>query len=427
MLIVAAIPGGPLCLSQVSFSSAVGLAIQNSPQVRIAQNDVIKAQANLAVMKDIFIPSVVATGGAGGTYGITPTIPTIFTVNAQSLLFSFQQKSYIKSAHSELKAADLALQEAHYQVEEDAIITYCSLDEADDVIATLGEQYSLASRLVSIVEDRASSGLDSEIDVVKARRAAAQIKLQQLQAEDNMQALRSHLSQLTGLPEKSVMTISSTIPTFSDPALPDLPRAADCSLSPGIQAADESARAKLQRAQADDHYAWRPQITFAAQYGRISPINDISQFYNLHGNYNTANIGFQIELPLLDKVRKAAAHEAIDDALRARIDFENLEHDQKENQLRLQRSIPELAIKTQIAELDYEIARDTLKSVDAQQRAAAGGTPLTPKDEVNAQIQERQSYLDVLDARLQTKKAEISMLRQTGQIEAWFHSQLRSQ
>jgi hypothetical protein len=41
---------------------------------------------------------------------------------------------------------------------------------------------------------------------------------------------------------------------------------------------------------------------------------------------------------------------------------------------------------------------------------------------MNARIQERQKYLDVLEARLQLTKTEISLLRQAGELEKWIQS-----
>src|SRR5690348_3900250 len=76
--------------AQVDFVSAMRLALENSSRVRAAQLDLKKAQKSLAIAKDIFVPSVVTGGGLGWTYGITLTVPTIFTVNAQSLVYSNQ-------------------------------------------------------------------------------------------------------------------------------------------------------------------------------------------------------------------------------------------------------------------------------------------------------------------------------------------------
>src|SRR5580698_11068966 len=128
---------------QVSFTSVITLALQNSPRVKAATIDVQKAQAGLAVMKDIYIPSVITGGGVGEAYGITLNVPTIFTVNAQSLVYSAQQRAYVRSAHDDLQASKLALDEARMQVEEDTAITYISLDNAQQVAATLAQQYDL--------------------------------------------------------------------------------------------------------------------------------------------------------------------------------------------------------------------------------------------------------------------------------------------
>jgi hypothetical protein len=74
-----------------------------------------------------------------------------------------------------------------------------------------------------------------------------------------------------------------------------------------------------------------------------------------------------------------------------------------------------------MAELDFSIAQDELKSTTIQLRGAAASPPLTPKEEQNAKIEERQKYLDLLDARLQLNKAKVSLLRQTGQLDRWVH------
>ncbi len=410
------------CFGQVSFTSVIALALQNSPRVKAATIDVQKAQAGLAVMKDIYIPSVTTGAGVGDAYGITLNVPTIFTVNAQSLVYSAQQHAYVRSAHDDLQASKLALDEARMQVEQDTAITYISLDNAQQVAATLAQQYDLASKLVSIVQDRVNSALDSELELLKARRGAVQIKLQQLQAADDLEATRAHLAQLTSLPLDQLMTAPESIPTL--PSSASLSAMADGSFadSPGLLAAEANAKAKEERAQADAHYTWRPQISFGAQYGRISPINDVSNFYNLHGNYNTANIGIQIQLPLMDKVRKAAGHEALLDATRTMLDVDGLRFDQNEGRRKLQLSISELQEKAELADLDLNIAQNELQSTTIQLHASSGGTPLTPKEEQTAHMQERQKYLELLDAKLQLRKAQISLLRQTGQLASWLQS-----
>ncbi|HEX4756915.1 MAG TPA: TolC family protein [Terracidiphilus sp.] len=407
------------CRGQVSFSSAISLALENSPRAKAAQNDLRKAQSELAVLKDIYIPSVVTGGGLGETYGITLSVPTIFTVNAQSLVYSPQQRANIRAAHFDLQAATLALAESRTQVEEDAAITYVSLENSQKVVEALTEQYRFAMKLVSIVQDRVNANLDSDLELIKARRGAIQIKLQQMQAEDDAEGARAHLSQLTGISADQFESLAADIPSLPGETSTIAPTMPD---SPGILAAEANLKAKEQRARGDAEYAWRPQISFGAQYGRISPINDVSSFYNLHGNYNTANIGIVIQFPLLDKVRKAAAQISSLDASRGALDLEGLRFDQGEGRRKLQRSILELRAKADLADLDLSIAQNELQSTTVQLHASSGGPPLTPKEEQTAHLQERQRYLDLLDARLQLRKAQISLLRQNGHLDDWLRS-----
>ena len=407
--------------AQITFNTAIDLAVQNSLKVRSAQQDVKKAVAALAVTKDIFIPSVVTGGGLGTAYGITLNVPTIFTVNAQSLVYSAQQRFYIRAARSDLHSAQLELEDARGQAMEDTAITYLSIDHAQKTVAAVEEQYEFATRLVSIVEDRVHGKLDSELELLKSRRTAIQLKLQKLRAADDLSDLRDHLSQLTGRSSDSISILPETIP-----ALPSL--APDASFhpafaeSPGLQSAAESAKGKRDRAKADAAYTWRPEIAFGAQYGRVSPIENVGNFYNLHGNYNTASVGVEIKLPMLDKVRKAAAAESVADAVRSENELLGLRFDEEQGRKKLLRSIPELAASAELAELEQKIAEAELNSALLQMKQSTGGPIITPKEEMNARIQERQKYLDLLDAKLQLAKARISLLRQTGDLEKQLQS-----
>ncbi len=52
---------------------------------------------------------------------------------------------------------------------------------------------------------------------------------------------------------------------------------------------------------------------------------------------------------------------------------------------------------------------------------------MSPKDEQTSRIAEREKFLTVLDTNFEMRKAEINLLRQTGQLEDWVKSTLQSQ
>jgi outer membrane protein TolC len=412
----------PACDGQLSFSDAVRLALQNSPKIAASRNDERKAQGNLAAMKDMYIPSVVVGAGVGYAYGPTLSLPTIFNINAQSLIYSPQQHSYIRSAHSNLQAAQLALDETRQEVEEDAILTYLSLDNAQNTLNALQEQFGYAMKLVSIIEDRVGAKLDSQLDLKNARRTALEIRLHQMQAEDDLESLHRHLAELTGIPADQLTILPKSIPDITVTPPSDAAIGAPLPESPGILAAEANVRAREQQAHGDAEYAWRPQIGFGAQYGRISPIENVSKFYNINGDYNSTTFGIQIQFPLLDKVRKDSARQTAAEAASAALDLKGMRAAEEEGRRKLARSLGELAIKSQLADLDYGIAQDQLQSTLIQMQASNGSTPLTPKDEQKAHLEERHKYLDLLAAKYEAMKAEVSYLRQSSQLDSWLQS-----
>ncbi len=284
----------------------------------------------------------------------------------------------------------------------------------------MSQQYGFAARLVAMVEDRINAKLDNELELMKAQRAEIQLKLQKMHAEDDLTSLRDHLSQLAGRPAEAASIVPDSIPTIPAPA--DTSAHPEFPMSPGLQSAGESAKARRDRAKGDSIYTWRPQVSFAAQYGRISPYENVGEFYNLHGNYNTASIGVQIQFPLLDQVRRAAAVESTADARRSENEFLGLRFDEEQGRRKLLRSLPELSATAELAEVEQKIAETELSSALLQMKQSSGGPVMTPKEEMNARIQERQRYLDVLDAKLQLAKTEIFLFRQTGRLEQWLQS-----
>ncbi len=405
--------------AQVSFSQAIDRALQHSPRVKSAEDDLKKAQAEVGVMKDIYVPSVVVGAGLGTAYGIMLTVPTIFTVTAQSLVYSPQQASYIHSAKYDLQAAKFALADAREQVAEDAAVSYLTLNHDQEAMAALSQESDDALKLVSIVEDRVAAHLDAPMDLKKARRDALEMRLQLLQMQDDMDAQSTHLAELTALARSQMVAQADSIPDLPDITALDSNHLPE---TPGMRAAEAGQKARELRARADAEYTWRPNIGFGAQYGRISPIENVGEFYNLHGEYNTVSVGVQFTFPLLDKVRMATAKQSAADAAHGATDIEAQQQALAEGVRKLGRATTELSVKAQLADLDYGLAQDQLQSVLIAEHASSGGPVLTPKDEEGARIQERQKYLEMLNTRLDAARAKIDYLRQTGQLEQWLQS-----
>lgn len=406
--------------AQISLQTAVALSLQNSPRLQMTHDDVNRAVAALAETQDVYIPTLGIGGGLGRSYGINFVVPTIFTVTSQSLVYSSAQRSYIHAAREGLRASQLALQDVREQVEEDCILTYMTLDETLERESLLASELAEATKLYQITQQRAAVGLDSELDVKKSLRALLQIQLLQPQVENDIGGLQEHISQLTGLPGR-IITVPDSIP--AEPSSPSLLLNTASPPSSGVLSLQANARARAETARGNRRYAFHPQILMQAQYGRISPINNVSEYYNLNGRYNSTVVGVAVQLPLFDKAHAARARETAADAFHALHEAQLVQGQQRENQFRLNNSLSELSIRARLAKLDWEIAGDQLQAVSLEVKsrslAATGGRQLTPKDELNAQLEVTQRHLDWLDAMLQLHRTQITAARLNGTLESW--------
>ena len=417
---------GTCAQAQISLMTAVDLALRSNPKVLMAQADVDKARAQLAESRDIYIPALVGGAGLAYSYGAPLGQPTLFSINSQSLLYNASQRDYIRAARAGLEAANLALKDARQQVIEDTAITYLSLDRSQQRKAAMDQEYGFSNKLVAIVRDRLDAGQDSAVELLRSRRTSAQIRLQQIQLDDEIDTYADHLARLTGLP-----AVNLTTQTESIPALPQPSKVADNSFdSPAVLAAIANVAVKRHQNDGDKRYLFRPQVTFVAQYSRFSNINNYSTYYPAFSSntLNAAAIGGQIQIPLFDRVHRDKVRESSADLLHASESARDVRNQFREGRLKLQHAATELTARAELASINRDLAQSQLDALLIQlESGMSSGTPMTPKDEQNARIQERQRFLEVLDADFQLRQTEINLLRQSGQLEDWLKAASQSQ
>ena len=91
----------------------------------------------------------------------------------------------------------------------------------------------------------------------------------------------------------------------------------------------------------------------------------------------------------------------------------------------LKNAASELADRAELASLDRDLAQDQLDTIELQLKADSATSEtqqMTPRDEQNARLQERQRYIEFLDADLQLRQTEISLMRQNGGLGDWLHA-----
>jgi outer membrane protein TolC len=407
--------------AQLSLTSAADLALRHSPQVQMAQASVDKARAGLAQAKDVFIPTVTGGSGLGYSYGFPIGQPSVFNFQAQSLVFNSSQFDYIRAARSGLDAATLSLMDARQSVAADAALAYIAVQrdqQRDDAIA---QESADAQHLETIVEDRANAGQDSSIDLTTAKLTLAQLRVDALHASDESLADRAHFARLLGFSDGPLKVSDEPFP----PMPPAAPQAGPDALpiSPGIRAAYAQARAAQQVAHGDARYLFRPQIAFGAEYDRFTKYNNYDLYYQRFQS-NNAEIGIQIKVPIFDRGSQAKAHESAAEASRLLHNADMLRDQFLDGRITLSHSATELRARAEVAKLEQQLAQQQLEAMSVRVNTAAtnGAPQMTPKDEQNARIAERQKYLAYINATYELEQAEINLLRQNGSLEPWLKS-----
>jgi outer membrane protein TolC len=316
-------------------------------------------------------------------------------------------------------------------VAEDTALAFAALDHDQQREAAVRQQSGFATTLVTIVESRVNAGQDTAIELTQARLTAAQLRLASLRASDETAVDREHLERLIGLPATalSVNTGFSASPVSLDATL-------DTSVhgyaNSAVASAFDNAKAKQQQAWGDARFRFRPQVNLFAQYNYYATFSDsfaqLQKIYEANTGQTTLSssegaFGIQINLPIMDRTRAAKARESAADAAHALHDAQNAQIAALDGQSRLRHSITELQLQAEVAGLQQQFAQQQLDVLQQQLKSGnPDGPQMTPSDEQNARISEREKYLGVVDAGYQLRQAEIHLLRQTGQLIPWLKS-----
>ena len=288
--------------AQVSLTTVVELSQQNSTAVKLANADLLKAQAALAQTEDAYIPNFVIGSQIGYSHGFPTGQPSVGNASMQSLVLSFSQRQYTKAARAGVEAANLSLKDAKEQVALDASSDYIEMDVVQHELEAVREQERDAASLVTIEEQRTEAGVDPLNSLLQVKLTAAQLKLSRMHLETRSATLAKQLVTLTGLPDGSIVPDHASIPEIPAVSADELPRPLL-----GIQSANVLAHSKLLEAKGAD-LAWRrPSIGFGAVYNYDS--NELNSYSTYYKNFtpNNVSFGLQINLPFFDFSVRAKA------------------------------------------------------------------------------------------------------------------------
>jgi outer membrane protein len=404
----------PAFAEEIPLKRAVEMALNHSTTMAVANADEKRAQQGYYEARNLYLPQVTLGSGIAYSNGFPLSIegsaPSIINVNSQQYLFNPAGRDYLKAAKSDWQATEKLSADRRAQVVLDTSLAYIELDKLTGTLESLKVQQQATQKVEQVAKDRFQAGLDPEVELTKARLNSARVRLAVANAQGQADLLRMKLSQLTGLAADSIETMTESIPRY--PALEVEPQqVASNSLS--FQAASQQADAKGLRARAE-HKLTLPQIDLAGQYGLLARYNNYDKFFASFQRHNVT-FGLVIRFPFLNFAQKARAEAADAEATRAKKEAEQVKFDVAANTLKMQRAVQQLSAARDVAKLEYQLASADTQAVMARVEAGAA----TVRDQENARLAENQKYSALLDMTFELDRAQMQLMRATGEIEKW--------
>ena len=405
----------------LALKRAVDLALQHSTVSATAEADQQRAFQSYRELHNNYIPQVTVGSGLGKSWGYPLSLegaaPSIFNMTAQSAVFNPALRELLKSARTEWQASTSQTKDQRNAVIQDTVLSYAELNKWEQRIIRLREEEAASKKLEEAVAQRVREGVDSPLENTKARLASARTRLRVAEAEGAADVLREHLAKLTGLQASTIETSADSIPPFPEVRQDEDLQNTAVTSSPAVAAAVEHARAQYLRAKGE-HKAFWPTLDFATQYALLATFNNYDQFFQPHSfQANNATIGVAIRFPFFNPSQRSRAEAADAAALKARKQAEAAKDKVSEETLKLQRTVRQMQVAQEVAQLEYEVAKSSLEAV--QTRLDAGTATIKDVGDSRAQVSEH--FIALQDTTFELERARVGLLRSTGELEKWIN------
>ena len=419
LILTLLIIASPAQAEPLPLGRAIRLALAHGTSSAIASSEVQRTYASYRELRNNYIPQIIAGSGLGWTYGyplsIEGSAPALLNVVAQSTFFNPSQQQFMKAAKTDWRASELQAKDQRNTIIQDVAVTYAELAKWEERLVHLEQDEAQARQVEQAVSERLQEGVDSKVDLNKARLTAARVRLHRAESRGNADVLRLHLATLTGLPVSEIDIAPETIPALP-PVAPEQDLAQKAvAASPAVNSAEQHSRAEAFRA-SGEHRLLLPSIDFSAQYARFSTFNNYARYFPANTfQVDNATIGLALKVPIFNASQRARADAATAEALKARKQAEAARSQVAEETLKLQRAAEQLEAAREVAELEYQLSQSGLEAAQTRVDAKTG----TWHELADARVQAAERFLVFQDADFEYQRVRVNLLRATGDLEKW--------
>ncbi len=406
----------------LTLDDVVSLALEHSPQLALARVQYNVAKNTAGVTRAEFRPNLYTGSGAAYTNGFPSTpsgaAPAVFQMSYAQSVFDKEKSGELHAEEEFAKNKQLDYENQRRMVIVQAASTYLELADVQKSLALLQSAYDSAQRIVQLAKQRESAGLELPVNVTQDELQSAKLAQNLLVYQGRQDALSEQLRDMTG--------ISASVPLQA--SVEELPASESMDFASNIvaEAVDHSAaireaenyrRAREELLRGAKGAYW-PTVSLIGQYSVLSKINHYQEFFNPNSfQRNNVTAGIQVVIPIFaarTSANVALAKSNLDEASLDLLDAKRTVQEGAEQQVR---TLKEADAAKEVARLDLQLAQEQLQNT--QSDFNQGQATLAQLEQ--AHVLENQKWLAFLDADLGREKAQLDLLKSTGQLAQVFH------
>ncbi len=399
-----------------TLQQALAIASRQNPDVALARLDEQRAQENVRVVRDPFVPKVYAGSGLAYTYGYPNAIggnaPSLLDVRTDMALYNQPRSYLVAAARENARGVQLDAQERSDEVAYRTASLFLDVQQSVKQRQSIQDQLPTLQKIVDVMQSRVSEGAELPVETKRAQ-------LNLSQAEHDFQIYKASedyaemlLAITLGYSASDRVQPASALPAFELPPV----RSEDESVQ--IALAHNKPLKRLQSAVLAKEMEIRsyrsvrlPQVNLVAQYALFAKYTYQDYFQKFQRN--NAQIGASVLIPLLPGAAASAQYqEAATDMAKLRIQINQTRNQISSDTKHSYRDMKNAEETRDLARQQLDLAHQDLSVLLS--RYAEGQAQL--RDVERARTQENLRWLALYSTEAEAQRARLGFLRQLGDL-----------
>ncbi len=399
---------------KLTLKEAVNLAVANSRDLALARLQYGVMQRQIGVARSAFLPNLYTGTGIAYTSGF-PLMegggaPAVFTLSYTQQIFNPPMKGEQHAAEQRAEEQRLSMDDVRDTVMSRAALDYLELAKVRHALELMVSERTSAGRILDATRERANTGRELPVEVIRAQLTTARIEQRIAQLEDRDDSLSGELRDMMGLPSDERIEVSTEeIPGAAAEASADVVSEAMAN-NVELKQAQTELRARQFKLKGEQGGRW-PTLALTGQYNVLSKINNYTAFFDKFQRNNVI-FGVQVQIPIFASRTSSAVAFAQADLNAATLALQKKRSELSLDVRRKARLVREADLGGEVARLELQLAQENVRVLQAQFDEGRGSL----KDLEAAHIEENDKWLAFLDANYSRQQTQLELLRTTGQL-----------